>query len=752
MGGDTVTGRLAPERVVVEAKGSREIGPAEAEGLLGECLALTHKRLDAAIFRALENLHRAAPEDEESAPGSTAGPDKLDENIAQAIRRQRMLVAPSVRAKFDQAFQRRREGLTRMRDEREPEATLAIVDHVDHKAQLGLSSAVKAMREATAEDAFGLDFRVRMLLREPPIAAGTFDNPWSSDYICDAYGSTCRELWPKDGLWRPVMERLVRATTPQVAALHRELNVLLQDRDVLPTLRVHTHARSSGAPLPENLGGRALFDQLVQMIGPDAKAEARPSIPAPAAPAPVEWGDSGPASVWPTHTRRNPGADWTAHQGALVWSALINTLNSLQHGRSLPPGLPELAGVDREALREGTGNEVAALKTALAGTGGSPTDRVTMDVVAGVLDYVYEDPYLPDQIKAVIGRLQLPMLKAALLDRRVVSDSQHPARRFFDTLAHASIDLQPDSEKGRALIELANRLAKEIRDGFEDDLRIFETAKVELDGFLDTERAEANQRLADAVPPLIAQDERADARAEAQSALDARLARRAIPAEVRAFLEHECVERLATICMKSGPEGATWESELSLVDELLWSIAPKTTAAARKKLASRLPQLLRSIDRDWSTEAEAQARRQALLACLFELHLSSLRAPSEATPTGAAPAPVATATVTPPQPEPDAYDDQVMALVRGDWCEFKPEDGEPVLARLAWRAPQRRRILFAHRDGRTAFVHTPESLAAAFRNGRATVAIEAVPLFDRAMAQMVAQRATAPGRASATAD
>ena len=745
MGGDT-TSRLAPERVVVEVKDSREIGPAEAEGLLRECLALTHKRLDAAIFRALERLQGEAPEDEEPAP-ATVAPNKLDDTIAEAIRRKRTQVAPSVRAKFDQAFQRRREGRPRARDERGPSSTLAIVDFGDQTAQVALGTAVKAMREATLEEAFALDFRVRMLLREPPVAAGTFDNPWSSDYICDAFGGTCRELWPRDGLWRPVMERLVRATTPQVAALHRELNVLLQDRDVLPTLRVRTHARGNGAPPPENLGGKALFDRLVQMIGPDAGTDSRKSIPAPAAPAPVEWGDSGPASVWPTNTRRSAAADWSAHQGALIWSALINTLNSLQHGRSLPPGLPELAGVDREAMREGTGNEVKAIKTALAGSGGSPTDRVTMGVVAGVLDYVYEDPYLPDQIKAIIGRLQIPMLKAALLDHRVVSDPQHPARRFFDTLAHASIDLQPESEKGRALIELANRLAQDIRERFEDDLRIFDTAKAQLDSFLDTERAEVNQRLAEAVPPLIAQDERADARAEAQNALDARLAERAVPAEVRAFLDHECVERLATICLKSGPEGAAWESELSMIDELLWSIAPKTTTAARKKLATRLPQLLRSIDRDWSTEAEAQARRQALLSSLFELHLSSLRAASEAAPGDGSPARVAT--VTPAQPEPDEYDEQVMALVRGDWCEFKPEDGEPVLARLAWRAPQRRRILFAHRDGSTAFVHTPESLAAAFRNGRVTVAIEAVPLFDRAMSQMVAQRSAPQPRGHA---
>ena len=114
------------------------------------------------------------------------------------------------------------------------------------------------------------------------------------------------------------------------------------------------------------------------------------------------------------------------------------------------------------------------------------------------------------------------------------------------------------------------------------------------------------------------------------------------------------------------------------------------------------------------------------------------------------PAALADATTAPAPPEPDEHDDQVMSLVRGDWVQFKGEgDGETVLARLAWRAPQRRRILFTHRDGSTAFVHTPESLADAFRNGHAVLAIEAVPLFDRAMARLVEQRSPQPGAAAA---
>ncbi|HEX8009802.1 MAG TPA: DUF1631 family protein [Casimicrobiaceae bacterium] len=775
MAADATSDGAPPERLVVEVQGSREVGPVEAEGLLRECLALTHKRLDAAIWRALQRLQGAAGEDDEDPTDATAtAPDAalltpqartLDERIARAVLEQRSEFIPRFRAAFHQAFQRRREGKPRPRTQGDKSAQLAIVDYGDHSAQIALKGAVKAMREATLEEAFALDFRVRLILRQPPAPAGTFDNPWSADYICDAFGSACRELWPKDGLWRSIMERLVRATTPQVAALHRELNVLLQDRDVLPMLRVRTRARS-GAPIPQETDSHALFERLVQLLGASASAQptasfARVGAPAPGGVAPGRLG-AGPGSMWPAAgaTTRSGRAwaasaeEWARQQNTLLWSALVAALGSLQRGQPLAPGLPELSGIDREALRSGSANELPALRAAFEGKTGSPAARASIDVVAGVLESVFDDRYLPDEIKAVFGRLQIPLLRAALLDPRLVSQPRHPARRFFDSLAQASVDLQPGTERGRALIELARSLAEEIRDDFDGDPAIFDAALSELDAFLDAERAEVNARLAEAVPPLIAQDERADARAEAQAAIDARLAGRPVPPEIRAFLDHECVGRLSAICLKDGPEGYAWEGELAMIEELLWSITPKTSNAARKKLASLLPALLKRIDRDWSPENDAQARRQALMACLFDLHVRSLKAAAE--PAGAAPAAPAPAVATmatlaaiaPPPAEPDEHDEQVFSLVRGDWVEFRSES-EPVLARLAWRAPQRRRLLFTHRDGTTAFVHTPESLTEAFRNGHAVLAIEAVPLFDRAMARLVTRRSRQSAAATA---
>ena len=730
MNADSPLDQTAQKQLVVDVDGSGDMDPAEADLLLRECLSLMDKRLAAAIRPGLADLQAAIPQDRNDA---TSKPGVLERDMSNAVRSTGEEFVSRFSTEFRQTFQRRREGKLRTRGQRDESVALAMVDHGAHSATVALKSAVLAMREATLEEAFALDLRVRTLLREAPRGV-SFDNPWSADYICDAFGNVCRELWPEHGLWRPIMERLVRATTQQVAALHRELNVLLQDRDVLPTLRVRTRARGASQQPPE-LHGRALYDKLFEVLDSDARAAL--SVPSAtaggAAPTVGTMGGNAPGAA---------GAD-LGQQGAQILSTLVGVLNHLQRGPTATRLPPELARIDRDALREGSANQLRALKEAVADQSGSATERVTIDIVAGVLDYVFDDPYLPSDIKTVFGRLQIPILKAALLDRRVLSDPQHPTRRFLDTLAQASVDLQPQSAKGRALIELANGLARRIRDDFDDDLSIFETAKAELDAYLEVERADVDLRLAEAV----AQDERADARREARAALDARLAARSVPPVVRDFLDHEFVQRLSTICLEDGLESPAWEGQLAIVDDLLWSVEPKTSAGARKRLVELVPSLLRSIDNDWSAEKDAQARREALLSCLFDLHVRSMKAvpgvpdsvavaAAEALPTSAAVAPATPAAVL---PELDVYEAQVYSLVRGDWCAFKSE-GKTVLARLAWRAPQRRRLLFSHRDGSTAFVHTPESLAEAFRSRRAKVAIEAIPLFERAMTSLFASR------------
>jgi hypothetical protein len=53
-------------------------------------------------------------------------------------------------------------------------------------------------------------------------------------------------------------------------------------------------------------------------------------------------------------------------------------------------------------------------------------------------------------------------------------------------------------------------------------------------------------------------------------------------------------------------------------------------------------------------------------------------------------------------------------------------------------------LLFTQRDGTPVHIRTPDSLADEFRHDRARVAVEAVPLFERALARLIDRYAKSP--------
>ena len=58
---------------------------------------------------------------------------------------------------------------------------------------------------------------------------------------------------------------------------------------------------------------------------------------------------------------------------------------------------------------------------------------------------------IPDAIKALIGRLQIPILKVAILDKKFFSNKTHPTRKLLDSLGTPPGDLAGRAEELRGL-------------------------------------------------------------------------------------------------------------------------------------------------------------------------------------------------------------------------------------------------------------------------------------------------------------
>ena len=95
--------------------------------------------------------------------------------------------------------------------------------------------------------------------------------------------------------------------------------------------------------------------------------------------------------------------------------------------------------------------------------------------------------------------------------------------------------------------------------------------------------------------------------------------------------------------------------------------------------------------------------------------------------------------------------DYVSEMPVGTWLEFLL-DGERVNARLSWASPLRTKYIFTSRSRSRALAYSPEELAYELGSGKATLLVEPVPLWDRAVSaalDTLAARQPAPAQPAA---
>jgi hypothetical protein len=407
-------------------------------------------------------------------------------------------------------------------------------------------------------------------------------------------------------------------------------------------------------------------------------------------------------------------------------------------------------------------NLLPHIRAAVADRIENPTDRIAMDVIALLFDYVFRDPSIADSQRRIFGRLQVPIVKAALLDREFFSDGNHPARRLLDLLAEAAVGATGDDKYRDAFDAVATRVVDEVCRDFEVDLAVFDKAIGDIQAFVDAERRDSAPALRDDVAAALADEEHEADRAQVRALLRDRLAGIELPFEVRSFAETVWADYLTEVRKREGGESAEWERAQQTLDDLLWSIVAKERTAQKARLTKMIPTLISGLRKGCTTLELPADRSRAFFETLYGLHMAAIKpAPRAAPAAAAAPATVAQADAATPAPAPAAaplppgnVHDFVDEMVVGTWLAFD-DDGAASTARLSWVSPLRSKYIFTSRSHVRAFVMTPEELAWKLVNGKATLVVEPVPLFDRAVSAaldtLAARKAPAADPAGAAA-
>lgn len=760
----------ARKKVTELSQYARTRGKGHARGPLDECRELAGRRLGEALAETLGWVVEQLLLRAEKATGMELYHLHMD-TLDLARERGTALVE-----KFRDQFLWRFNRECRRDVSRPPELTegdLSLIEADDLEQTLAADTLANAIFNACSEELYGLGKRVGLLINDPDLTHGV--NPLGPEVIGHALMDALAAQEAPIKVRLLLISLLNRRFPERVRDIYRELNRALIERNVLPTIRVGLRKSEAGAatagargeasasatgthpgaPATSGQAGGDLFAMLQQLMASTMTAPAM--IAAPAMP-----GETAPAS---------------SAIPAVAAGTLLQALSHLQHGH--PDGV-SLAGIDPAQLSNGQVNLLRGLKTSGVAGMMSPLDGMTLDIVTMVFDYILGDERIPDAMKALIGRLQIPMLKVAMLDKSFFSQKSHPARALLDALADAAIGWDAAEGHDGGLYRKVEDIVDGIVAHFEDHFDIFETALADLQGWLDSERQAADQRTARSALVIKHREEADLSRQLAHEAVETALVGRPVPAPIRTFLQDYWIEFLASLHLRAGSESEPWRSAVGTMNDLIWSVAPKIDADARKRLVAMLPGLLKRLDEGVRCIGLGGEARDTFFSNLVRCHAEAVRAgllddgevtpmapelpfeneipvfdpPSDFVPVEPvaenepvdaeailAPAPIELAQevelAAPAIPQTGA-DYTLASLKRGSWIAYAKDDGAEVRAKLSWISPMKGVYLFTNRQGERAMSINAEGLAAKLASGEVRV-LDAAPLMDRAVDSLVEQ-------------
>jgi hypothetical protein len=622
---------------------------------------------------------------------------------------------------------------------------LALVDEDELEESLAINAMVDKADTRLNRTLFALNQRLAVL------AAGrivdNFNNPIGPRLLSKAFAAAIVEFEIALPVKLIVFKLFERHLLTGLDAVLDECNAVLMQAGVLPELRyavpnrrgdpagrpaVEQAAEAAVAEALSDLGDGRSDQEILQVVG-----ELRGLL---AARRGVQPGAAQPGPMAP-----GPGA-----------RELLNALSLMQEELKMQGGLSADAGapgpVKQELLRQmrrlgGTG----------AGVHGLGADEDTIDLVGMLFDYAVQDRNLPAPIAAMLGRLQIPYLKVALMDREFIAQKAHPARRLLDEMAQACVGWSEESDRDHRLYNKVREVVGSLLQDFDDDTGIFERLSGDFNDFI-----EKNRKRAELVERRTTESARGKERLEfaqrsAARALLTRLEGRSLPPMVRDLLSRKWSNYLVLTFLRHGEDSSEWRAATRFIDDFAWSVEPKKDDADRLRLRELTPEIERLLRQGLAATGLHEGHLQELwgeVAQIYRQHASG------GLPRAPEPAPLREENITVRfaagrggeevvfGPRDAVVDDEdvdlaavealgtwlkiARALKAGTWFEFVKDDGSRERAKLLWISTIRALYLFVNRNGLKIAEKTAGELAEELKEQKAVI-LEQVALVDRAL-------------------
>ncbi|PVY69582.1 uncharacterized protein DUF1631 [Tamilnaduibacter salinus] len=640
--------------------------------------------------------------------------------------------------------------------------SLSLVGHDEVEQQVAIDNLINKLRNRHRQ-------AIRLLLTRfehvcPEYRLAERQMPLSPEVICSGLAGACEDLDIDIRARLVVLKLFDRLLVTGLDQLYRDANDLLVRENILPEMKEAPtgqprQSATRGAPPPRR--GPAASE------GPSSGEGGG---------APVSSGSDYSFSELTSLLHQGEASGPGAAGGAgmtLGTEDLMRYLAALQTGESADNKRPLAQQVAQALPGQSSGlDEVQQV------------DADVINLVTMLFDFILEDRQLPDAIKALIGRLQIPVLKVALVDRSFFNRGGHPARRLLNELAMAGIGWNPRAEGQRdPLREKIESVVERLVNEFTDNVELFSELLEEFTHFMDLDRRRrelVEQRLRDAEEGRARQER---ARQQAEDALQSVREQYRLPDVLIRLLDGPLIKVLEFVALRDGEDSEAWDESVALANRVAWSVDPRPVeSGTRDQLLREIPGIVDQLRNSLHGISWDPFECDALIRDLELAHVDTLQrlevegpvddvepdpvgdltevAPptleaqqvsSEATvpeasresedasaPKGTTVAPDAAADDA-PEPEAPAIDahwyDQARSLRVGSWVELEHE-GQRLRCKLAAIIRATGKYIFVNRNGAKVSESGIDGVAESLANGDISMLDDGL-IFDRALESVI---------------
>ena len=510
---------------------------------------------------------------------------------------------------------------------------LTLVELDDIEDNIAIDNMISKARPSFEDDLFAVSERLKVVLKRDDIDEDK--NPLDPKAICNSF-HTASEILDTDIQVKLIFYKLFdKYVMSNLGHFYKEMNGFFIDKGVLPDFKASTERMKQTTKFMANRIKKATQQEPET---PAAEEFAMHNQPLPGGPA--TGGDGGllavlqqalsnggqsgipsisgfstglPGSVHTSGNGQGQSADIAilpVAQNAAYMSALtdlqIGSLNTRPVETVNPQNFKQEIQHQLVTFSQQNQHQTSA------------ADSQIIDIVSMLFDFFLDDDALPDPIKVLIGRLQIPILKAAILDNSFFNQKKHPARQLLDSISRASLGWTGESQQEKRLIEKTESVVNYILAEFEENMEIFEQALQDFNGFLDSESDKIHEADEIVKRQGLDKDKQIEEAQNAACELIARVCRyRELSFEVSDFLETIWTPVLFHTYLSLGKTSNHWKNLRRISATLIWTLVPKFSEEERIKILRTLPSLLRALSKGMELvkiSTDAQNRIYRMLA------------------------------------------------------------------------------------------------------------------------------------------